>query len=275
MLYPDDVVLYRHQSFLGALIRGVPFEPPWRTTGEYARHSVVLSSEGLSNHFDDIPDAGHTVLRELGAEFDQRTIYLATRDPHAWALSYYKQCLINPCMRTMPVYATAARYDEFTRLPRVRRLADVETLLGDMRRVTGFDVVRVDYDAAGVGRLYQHLTGCELPGDLDARVNASLPDAAAEIARRINERFGDMPWRSDVITLLRDAVTVHFESDTGAHEPPPLDSESLVFLRLGGDNPPLKFNPAEIDAIIARMRELLAIRLKPGTMRRCGVPTTE
>ena len=275
VLYPDDVVLYRHQSFLRALIGGVPFEPPWRMTGEYARHDVVLSSEGLSNHFDDIPGAGHAVLRELGAEFDHRTIYLATRDPHAWTLSYYKQCLINPRMPTMPVYATTARYDEFTRLPRVRRLAEAETLLGDMQRATGFDVVRVDYDAAGVGKLYQDLAGCEPPDDLDTRVNASLPDAAAEIARRINERFGDMPRRANLITLLRGAVTAHFEAETDTHEPPPLAPEDLASLHLGGSNPPLKFDPAEIDAIIARMRERLAVHFKPGVMRRCGVPATE
>lgn len=275
VLYPDDVVLYRHQSFLKALISGTPFEPPWRTTGEYARHDVVLSSEGLSNHFDDIPDAGHTVLRELGAEFDHRTIYLATRDPQAWTLSYYKQCLINPPMPTMPAYATTARYDEFTCLPRVRRLADAETLLEDMQRATGFDVVRIDYDAAGIGGLYQDLAGCEPPDDLGARVNASLPDAAAEIARRINERFGDMPWRANVITLLRCAVAAHSEAEADAHEPPPLAPEDLASLRLGGGNPPLRFDPAEIDAIIARMRERLATQPKPGAMRRCGMPATE
>ncbi len=275
VLYPDDVVLYRHQSFLNALIGGVPFEPPWRVTGEYARHNVVLSSEGLSNHFDDIPEAGHAVLRELGAEFGYRTIYLATRDPQAWTLSYYKQCLVNPRIPTMPVYATTARYDEFTRLPRVRRLADAETLLDDMQRATGFDVVRIDYDAAGIGRLYQDLAGCEPPADLHARVNASLSDAAAEVARRINERFGDVPWRANVITLLRGAVTAHSESETDAHEPPPLAPEDLAFLRWGGSNPPLSFDPAETDAIIARMRERLAVHPKPGAMRRCGMPATE
>lgn len=275
VLYPDNVVRYKHQPFLNALLGGVPFEPPWRIAGEYTRHNVLISCEGLSNHFDDIPDAGRAFLRELGAEFDHRTIYLATRDPHAWTLSYYKQSLINPRMPTMPFYATTARYDEFTHLPRVRRLADAETLLGDMQRATGFNIVRVDYDAAGIGRLYQQLAGCEPPADLGARVNASLPDAAAELARRINERFGDMPWRADVIALLHDAATARSGSETGVHGSPPLAPEDLASLRSGGDNPPLRFNPAEIDAIIARMRERLAFRLEAGAMRRCGAPATE
>lgn len=90
---------------------------------------VVLSTEGLFNHWFDFSAADRTALARLRDLFDV-TVWVVLREPVSWALSMYVQAVKNPPFPLAAPYATAEspeaiidhayfatrlRYDRFVR----------------------------------------------------------------------------------------------------------------------------------------------------------------
>ncbi|MEE9304134.1 MAG: hypothetical protein V3U84_10150, partial [Thiotrichaceae bacterium] len=58
-------------------------------------HTILLSSEGIYNHWWDFPEESKALLFELNRLFDVE-VWAWFRDPLAFAESFYKQCMRNP-----------------------------------------------------------------------------------------------------------------------------------------------------------------------------------
>lgn len=112
-----------------------------RQVAEQARtmtaSSVILSTEGLFNHWFDFPAVGRDALAALKEHFDV-TVWVVLREPVAWAMSMYVQAVKNPPFPLAPPYSTTEPPENVigdayfvTRLQYARFIQDAESLFGE------------------------------------------------------------------------------------------------------------------------------------------------
>jgi hypothetical protein len=97
---------------------------------------IVLSTEGLFNHWFDFSAAGRAALAALKESFEV-TVWVVFREPVAWAMSMYVQAVKNPPFPLAPPYSTTEppesviEHEYFaTRLQYARFVEDAESLFG-------------------------------------------------------------------------------------------------------------------------------------------------
>ena len=97
---------------------------------------VILSTEGLFNHWFDYSQASKAALARLKDNFDV-TVWVVFREPVSWAMSMYVEALKNPPFHLAPVYSTAEPAESVvdhvyfaTRLRYDKFVQDVETVFG-------------------------------------------------------------------------------------------------------------------------------------------------
>jgi hypothetical protein len=98
---------------------------------------VVLSTEGLFNHWFDFSAAGRSALAALNESFDV-TVWVVFREPVAWAMSMYVQAVKNPPFPLAPPYSTTEPPETVidseyfvTRLQYARFVQDAERVFGE------------------------------------------------------------------------------------------------------------------------------------------------
>jgi len=162
--------------------------------------TILLSDEGLSNHFHDFSRATLAEFREKTSRIEKEII-LVTREPAAWLRSYHKQCVINPDNGASDLWGTSLRQEDIRNHPRIRRLTDHDRLLSDM--VLGFgagSARRLSFENDWFGSLINILGLSSLPLARPEKINESIPDWAIELMRQINLRNlpGDQrrPWKA-------------------------------------------------------------------------------
>lgn len=147
---------------------------------------LLLSTEGLTNHLYDFPEASLTRFREIVAGWDVR-ILLVVRDEESWTKSYHKQLVFNPPHGDFG-YATALPLGEFSQLPRVRRLLDHASLSRDLHTHLGARSVTVQRFEDDWFNGFRAWVGLD-PGRVWPALgheHASCSDDVVEIVRLIN-----------------------------------------------------------------------------------------
>lgn len=97
---------------------------------------VILSTEGLYNHWYDFSEAGRAALAKLGDTFDV-TVWVVFREPISWAMSSYIQAVKNPPFQLASRYSTTETLESLldteyyvTRLQYARFVQDAENVFG-------------------------------------------------------------------------------------------------------------------------------------------------
>lgn len=67
--------------------------------------SVILSTEGIFNHWADFSNSSRRALRDIGRYFDL-TVWCVFREPVSFAMSVYSQLVKNPPFDLAPCYGT-------------------------------------------------------------------------------------------------------------------------------------------------------------------------
>lgn len=149
-------------------------------------HTVILSSEGIYNHWWDFSDESKYLLSELRKLFDVE-IWVWFREPLGFIESYYKQCIRNPQIEHNPCYGKDLSFAQMLEIPWFARHLDYQGFVTDCRDVFGEDkVVVFEYGADVVQELIKKL-GLATPHDnATPRKNSSLNSASAELLRVIN-----------------------------------------------------------------------------------------
>lgn len=151
------------------------------------RHqTIVLSSEGLSNHFYDFSETALHAFREQTAGF-QVDLILVERESNAWLKSYHKQCVINPNNGASELWATPLTCLELAEHPRVRQLMDIPRLADDLLK--GFGAQRLylmKFEEDWFHATLDILSLCEGISSPPRRINESIPEWAVEVLRRLN-----------------------------------------------------------------------------------------
>lgn len=181
--------------------------------------TVLLSSEGLTNHLFDVAEAASDEFRRATHDWNVEVVVMF-REAASWAKSLWKQHLVNPAgsgprtvalwrrelgesmgelaaqggvappaERSMPLVpgATTLTSDEFAALARIRFLQDRGLVAAAVRRLYGASrVVEGDFEEGWPAVLGGAL-GIELPDDSGAeRCRVSVSDELAELLRRVN-----------------------------------------------------------------------------------------
>ena len=74
-------------------------------------HTILLSSEGIYNHWWDFPEESKALLHEISALFEVN-IWVWFREPISFAESFYKQCLRNPKINAIACYGKDLSFAE-------------------------------------------------------------------------------------------------------------------------------------------------------------------
>jgi hypothetical protein len=160
---------------------------------------VVMSTEGLFNHWFDFSPAARRALAALMERFDV-TVWVVFREPVAWAMSMYVQAVKNPPFALAPVYSTTEPPEAVidhayfaTRLDYARFVTDAESIFG-----TG-KVLPTKYESAEILAQARHLLGVEASTLASAGdKNRALSVLGLDLMRRLNSL--SIPWQE------RDAV---------------------------------------------------------------------
>jgi hypothetical protein len=170
-------------------------------------HTVILSTEGLYNHWWDFSHASKQLFGVLG-EFFQIRWWVWLSDPHTFVRRYYKQVLKNPKFNGAPAcYGTDLTIEEFIkdkwflqRLDYVGYIRDVESYVGPV-----VDAMPYDQEIISVALQKLGIT------DIDhshKRENKSLSNTASEILRITNRHPLRIQDKARVVELVRQIDSI-------------------------------------------------------------------
>lgn len=187
LVYPDDIPAGedRHQWLVPALRRNALD----RLAGLLAAAedgTMLLSSEGLSNHLDDFSPDALAAFRDMTAGWETE-ILLVTRAAEPWLRSYYAQCVINPANGASELWGTTLIFEDYARHPRTRRLVDHAALARDLAVAFGAgSVVRLDYEQDCFGEFLRRFGLADAGLPPPSRTNESVPGWVVPLMLRIN-----------------------------------------------------------------------------------------
>lgn len=175
----------KHQFIIQALMKG-DFAEVETVLRRNLSARMVMSSEGMTNHLYDFSSAALSSFRTAVAGYRVR-LFMVAREERAWLRSLYAQMVVNSVEPRFH-YGTPLPFDEFCRLPRIRRLADTRRLAADVRDGFGAAECRVvSYESDWMAEFLDMLAidpQAALPPL--PRENSTVPPSVVEIVRQIN-----------------------------------------------------------------------------------------
>lgn len=205
LYYPTkNLTNNRHQY----LVRGLIEKNLSNTQGELARwekelnqkDDVLLSAEGLSNHFYDFPKNSLVNFRRLFDPYHTVGI-LFLRDKQTWIRSYYKQNVVNPPVPDT-YYACKMQFEEFAYLPKVQSFF-TDFFLEDLKKGYGFDELKlIQFEKKWSNQLPEIFDRFPQGSFQTTRKNTSLSSGDIEIIRRINSFDLPIDVRNNIVEHL-------------------------------------------------------------------------
>jgi hypothetical protein len=187
LLGPDEETLHRQLN-----------DAIDRATSKF--HTIVLSSEGVFNHWWDFSREGRRALRRLSERFEVE-IWVWFREPISFARSLYVQMLRNPPMPEVPCYGSTATLEQMLKdswfckhLDYIGFIKDANELLAAGR------VVPYAYTGDTVAEFFNALGLPSPPVRLNE--NRSLGALAADLLRVLNQHTLTREERENAIMLI-------------------------------------------------------------------------
>ena len=240
--FPSDSV--EKQQFLVGELRSHGPRTLLKVAEENRGRSILLSTEGMTNHLQDFAPEHLQAFRTLFAEYKVKAL-LVTRDLDSWSRSYYKQALISPNNGASELWGSVLGFDDFVRQPRFQRLCDTEALTAGLSTAFNADVTVIKYSRSMKDELCAWLgvdpnTLSDIP-----QVHESIPDWGAEIMRRLNGIEHEMHDRAAFISALRAGE----EQNSGGSGSPELRPDLLKAVK---DSPSAFPLAQEAEAFLTR-----------------------
>lgn len=192
VLYSDDVVEYRHQHLVTAMLNDdwlgfIDFFKSLvrKTKNIESIQTLIISSEGFYNHTPDFSEASKLFWQVISEILDLKVVVYLRRQED-FIESYYRQCVINP-KNTRFVYGQQLVIEEFIETDRIKAVLDYETNLDAWSTIVGNNNLIVRSYTEDVNTDFLELLKINSAGFTVAlRENKSLPAIAVEIIRRSN-----------------------------------------------------------------------------------------
>lgn len=202
--YPEDVhstETPKHQWLVRALMVGDVSGIEALAAADHSP-ALFLSTEGLTNHFEDFNPDALDRFRSLFADCET-TLVLTARDKQRWLKSYYWQCAVNPSVPGMP-YATGLAFEAFIGLDRVRRLARLPDQPEGLQRAfaaANVEVIRLEDDWQSQLLKTLGLEGAGEPPPF-LHHNATIEAGGLEMVLAINRAGHEPAVRETLLALL-------------------------------------------------------------------------
>lgn len=172
-------------------------------------HTVLLSTEGIYNHWWDYSDAAKMLLKELQRDFEV-SVWTVFRNPLSFARSYYGQVVKNPKFSYCPCYGTSEPLEvviDDLSFSRTLRYADfiksIETLFEKPVVIAG------KYEDGDT--IHQAVRLLKIDAERIqpvARTNQSLGATGIALVRRLNRMDIDREKRARYIGLIAEISAV-------------------------------------------------------------------
>ena len=203
--YPEpdkDLADPKHQ-FLVSALQTNDLARLRRILEENQSDSVLLSTEGLTNHLYDFDAGALQTFRDLTLDYEV-VIFIVVREKEPWLRSYYKQLVLNPPIVEYN-YATPLRYAAFCELPRVCRLTNTPTLEADLFAFFGAEtVVAARYEEDWMATFLDLLGARSAREPELGRVHTSISDDLVELIRQVNALQLPAQERSDFLAFIQE-----------------------------------------------------------------------
>lgn len=167
--------------------------------------TIVLSSEGLFNHWWDYPPASKAMLRRLGTAFALE-VWVCFREPLAFASTHYAQVLRNPRVHA-PAYGLDAGLDEMLENDWFVKRFDYLGFVLELEHLVGERNVRLfRYGPDIVRRIFRAL-GADEPETVPS-VHPSMRVSGAELMRVVNRYHlpADEQAAAEALVLQLDRI---------------------------------------------------------------------
>ncbi len=103
---------------------------------EGATHTIILSTEGIFNHWWDFADAAKDMLGDFRDRFEV-SVWIWFREPVAFFASYYLQALRNPRIAGIPAYGHDHALSDLIDMPWAVKHLEYRALLAELGAIFG------------------------------------------------------------------------------------------------------------------------------------------
>ena len=167
-------------------------------------HTILLSSEGIYNHWWDFPDESKVLLLELNSLFDVE-VWAWFRDPLAFAESFYKQCMRNPQVDHISCYGRDLSFAEVLDDPWFSQHLEYIDFVNECDELFGKESVTVFDCKADTVATVSQLLGLTTPHDNPTpRKNSSMNRVTTELYRVLNRLQLSSNEKEKIVPLLSE-----------------------------------------------------------------------
>lgn len=165
---------------------------------------MFLSTEGLSNNFQDFSDGQFALFRNAVSEYEV-IIFVVSRDWSSWIRSYYNQSVVNPPTSGYP-YATQLSLEDFSELERVRFLGNLPNQQDKLRSSFGAtEIVVAKFEQDWVST-WSCLMGLSPSDVILPRANESLEPEVVFLILRLNRANISIGARNIILSAIQRAT---------------------------------------------------------------------
>jgi len=149
-------------------------------------HTIILSSEGVYNHWWDFPEQSKVVLSELVELFDLQ-LWVWFREPLEFIERYYKQCIRNPQLVGNPCYGKDLSFGQMLDIEWFSQHLNYQGFVSECQALFGKTKVSIFKYEGDVVQQVSEMLGLATPHDNPTlRKNRSLNNASISLLRALN-----------------------------------------------------------------------------------------
>jgi hypothetical protein len=166
---------------------------------------VILSTEGIFNHWPDFSNCAKRALREVAENF-ALTVWCVFREPISFAMSVYSQLVKNPPFDLAPCYGTCDSPETVIEHPWFAKRLDYAGFVLDMENLFESPVVHATrYESNDIIEQARNLLG------VDSEILQSVPNAnrslsmlGIDLMQRLNQLSLEKSERRRVVSAIID-----------------------------------------------------------------------
>ncbi len=170
-------------------------------------HTIILSTEGIYNHWWDYSDAAKTALEILGEYFDV-SVWVFYREPVSFLESLYKQYLKNPQLPNVACYGKNLSFEEMYKDKWFIRHLDYLGFVLDCQYLFGKDSIKIFLYSQNV--LQDICTELHIDSLFvqEKRENTAQSFAVVDVLKVINKYNLSVEDKKKCIKILKDLDTI-------------------------------------------------------------------
>ena len=214
ILYPDleihSAFMPKHQWLVSCLVNGdfdrfdANIEKILTMAKEANATIIFLSSEGIFNHWKDLPAESKVKLKELCELFSSISIWCVFRKPISFITSLYSQVLKNFPMQKIPFYATSLTLEKLIDDSDFARRLNYMEFINEIKLIFGKNsLIATKYESEDILEQARKILGIDKNVLADVhRQNESLSKAGNELLRQSNKFKLKPSLRFKALTLI-------------------------------------------------------------------------